>query len=171
MQQWHVLFTQPKKELIVNNQLEQRNLEAYLPLLQYERGYGRGIRLEPFFPSYLFVKVDLLENEATGLRWLPGVRGIVEVGDEAAVVPEAVIETLQNRLDGMGKRVLRKSDALFTPGQKVHIVDGPFKGFDAVFQKGLSGQERVLVLLEFLGRCIRTTVHVDQLEPPARSLL
>lgn len=167
MQQWHVLYTQPKKELIVNNQLEQRNLEVYFPVLQYDRGYRRGIRLEPFFPNYLFVRVDLLLDEATGLRWMPGVRGIVVTGDEPAVVPEAVIETLHNRLDALEKRVLRKSDSLFAPGQKVRIVDGPFKGFEAVFQAGLNGHDRVQVLLEFLGRSIRTTVQVEQLEQPS----
>jgi transcriptional antiterminator RfaH len=166
MEQWHVIYTQPKKELWVNRQLEDRGLDIYFPVLQFDRGYGRGIRLEPFFPHYLFVKVDLATSHASGLRWLAGVRSIVEVGNEPAVVPDAVIEALHQRLDAHTKKVLRPSEWLFQPGQKVAITSGPLKGFEAVFQKGLSGEQRVQVLLDFLGNQVRTTVRIDQLAMP-----
>ena len=35
----------------------------------------------------------------------------------------------------------------FDNGQPVRVVDGPFRGFDAIFDRYLSGPERVAILL------------------------
>ena len=168
MQQWHAFYTQPNREVLVNRQLEARGLEVYFPVLQFDRGYRRGIRLEPFFPHYLFVKVDLMAPEAYGLRWLPGVRSIVETDNEPIVVPDSVIYSLQQRLDSTTKRVIRKSEWSFQPGQKVLITQGAFKGFEAVFQKGLSGDERVQILLNCMGSSVRFNVNVEHLVPAGK---
>lgn len=168
MQHWHLIYTKPNQESLVNRQLEQRDLEVYFPALQFDRGYRRGIGVEPFFPHYLFVKVDLTSSQASGLRWLAGVRTIVEIDDKPVIVPDTVIESLHRRLDPVVHRVLRKSEWLFQPGQKVQITDGPFKDFTAVFQKGLSGEQRVQVLIEFLGSSIRTNVNVEHLAMPSQ---
>ncbi|MCC6456228.1 MAG: hypothetical protein IT328_14840 [Caldilineaceae bacterium] len=163
MQEWYVIYTKPNKEPLVNSQLEEKDLEVFFPVLQFDRGYRRGLGIEPFFPSYLFVKVDLSAPKANNIRWLPGVRTIVEIDGQPATVPETIIEGLRQRLEPMTRRVMRKSEWLFQPGQKVSITAGPFKGFEAVFQKGLSGEQRVQVLLEFLGSSIRTNVNVEHL--------
>lgn len=170
MQQWHAIYTQPRREVLVNRQLEDRELEVYFPVLQIDRGYRRGIRLEPFFPHYLFVKVDLTSPQAYGLRWLPGIRSIVETDNQPTIVPESVIQMLKQRLDSATKRVMRKSEWLFQPGQKVVITHGPFKGFEAVFQQGLSGDQRVQILLTCMGPAVRLNVAIDQLAVPALKL-
>jgi transcriptional antiterminator RfaH len=168
MQHWHLIYTKPNKETLVVRQLEQRDLEVYFPALQFARTYNRGIALEPFFPHYVFVKIDLAASNATGIRWLAGVRTIVEIDSQPVIVPEAVIQSLHKRLDPVMTRVLRKSEWLFRPGQTVYITGGPLKGFSAVFQKGLSGEQRVQILLNFLGSSIRTTVNVDHIALPSQ---
>jgi len=35
----------------------------------------------------------------------------------------------------------------FGKGERVMVVDGPFRGFEAIFQRYLSGPERVAILL------------------------
>jgi transcriptional antiterminator RfaH len=167
MQHWHLIYTKPRQESLVNRQLEERDLEAYFPVLQFDRGHRRGIGVEPFFPHYLFVKVDLKTNQANGLRWMVGVRTIVEMDNQPVIVPEEVIAALHQRLDPVMQRVLRKSEWLYQPGQKVLITDGPFKQFTAVFQRGLSGEQRVQVLIDFLGSSVRTTVNVEHLAMPS----
>jgi len=164
MHYWHALYTQPHREVIVNRQLENRDLEIYFPVLQFDRGHGRGIRLEPFFPNYLFVKADLTAASAYGLRWLPGVRRIVETDNEPVIIPDSVIATLQQRLEPATKRVMHKHEWLFRPGQKVVITSGPFKGFEAVFQHGLNGDQRVQILVTCMSSALRLQVNVEQLE-------
>lgn len=162
MERWHVLFTKPKKEELVFGQLLERGLEVYYPYLQFDRGYHRGIGREAFFPNYLFCKVNLASSTATGLNWLVGLRSIVHFGNEPAIVPEPVIQDMQTRLKSTSEKVMRKAEWLFHPGQSVSIVEGPFQGYAAIFQKELNGNERVQVLLQLLGTWIRADVNIDQ---------
>jgi transcriptional antiterminator RfaH len=164
MQQWHVVHTKPQREVLVHDQLERRGLESYLPLFRFERGYSRGIRFEPVFPQYLFVKVDLTANEANGIRWLAGVRFILHFGHQAAVVPESTMKHLQTQLEPVTDRVLRKNEWLFQSGQKVRVINGPFQGLEAIFQKGLNGTDRVQILLNFLGSWVRADLDVTSIE-------
>jgi transcription elongation factor/antiterminator RfaH len=164
MQQWHVMYTKPNKETLVDSQLEDRGLETYFPYLRIERGYSRGIRYEPFFPHYLFFFADLSSTEAYGVQWLPGVRKLVHVGNRPATVPQAVIDALHKRLDPFAEKAISKSEWLFKPGQKVEITSGPFEGFEAIFQKGLNGRDRVQVLLQLVGTWTRTEMDANQLK-------
>jgi transcription antitermination factor NusG len=165
VQQWYVMYTKPHKEALVNRQLEDRGVETFFPFLQFERGYGRGIRLEPFFPNYLFFCANLAQPAVHALRWLPGVRSIVYVDHIPAAVPEPVIQALRARLQPLAHRVLHKSEWLFEPGQPVSIIDGPLEGLEAVFHKGLSGQERAQVMVHWVGRWTRAELDLRLIKP------
>lgn len=165
MENWHVIYTKPNKELLVYNQLEDRDVELFFPTLQFNRGYNRGIRQEPFFPTYLFIKVDLMTDAANDLRYLPGVRTLVHFEGQPAIVPGPVIDLLRDRLQPYGKTVLRRSEWLFTPGQRVIVTKGPFAGIEAIFQKELNGSERVQILLHLLGAWSRAEINSRDLKP------
>lgn len=165
MQNWYLIFTKPHKEPLVNRQLEDRGLETFFPYLQYERGYGRGIRLEPFFPHYLFVKVDMGAKEANGLTWLAGIRSLVSFEGQPATVPGPVIEMLRARLLPFADKVVDTVELRFRPGDAVTVTSGPFAGLEGIFQRGLSGQQRVQLLLNLLGGWRRVDLYVQQIEP------
>jgi transcriptional antiterminator RfaH len=164
MQNWYLVFTKPHKEPLVNRQLEDRGLETFFPYLQYERGYGRGIRLEAFFPNYLFVKVDLEAKEANGLTWLGGIRNLVSFDGRPVQVPAPVVEVLRARLIPYADKVLDKEEMLFQPGDAVKVTSGPFASLEGVFQKSLSGQRRVQILLNLLGGWTRVELHSEHVE-------
>lgn len=164
MQQWHVMFTNPKKEAFVNGQFLDRGIETYFPYLQLERGYGRGIRVEPFFPNYVFFCEDLLSPRAYDLQYMPGVRGIVRFDDRPATVPDVMLTELQDRLQPLESRVLKKTEWLYKAGDRVLITAGPFAGFEAIFERGKSSQERAQILLKVLGAVTRTEIDVRHLK-------
>ncbi len=165
MEHWYVLYTKPHKEPLVNRQLEDQGVEVFFPTLQFNRGYNRGIRLEPFFPHYLFAKVDLMADPTGDLRYLPGVRTLVHFGGRPATVPAEIIELLHQKLHPYESKVLRRSEWLFKPGQQLIITSGPFAGFEAIFQKGLNGSERVQILLKLLGSWSRAEIDGRDLKP------
>lgn len=165
MQQWHIIYTKPNQEPLVNRQLEDRDIETYLPFLQFERGYGRGIRLEAFFPHYVFMNIDLGSPQANGVQWLAGVRAIVHFDDQPAVVPSAAIDVMRKRLSPYAHKVLRKTEWLFKPSDPVLVTAGPFQGMDAIFQQGLSGGQRAQILLKLLGTWVRADVDISQIKP------
>ena len=164
---WYLVYVKPHKETFVIRQLEDRGFGIFFPVLQFDRGYNRGIRIEPYFPHYVFVRADLDSTLARDLRWLAGVRTLVHFGGGPSIVPDAVIELLRERLEPLQHKVLRKSEWLFKPGQRVLVTDGPFAGLEAVFQKGLRGTERVQVLLHVLGSWTRTEINGRDLKPVA----
>ena len=56
--------------------------------------------------------------------------------------------------------VVLNSPQAFRPGQKLEIVDGPLAWHSAVFER-LDDNERVVVLLELLGRQVNVTVSTE----------
>jgi len=164
MQQWYVMHTNPKKESFVNGQFLDRNMKTFFPYLQFDRGYSRGIRIEPFFPNYVFFSSDLHSRQAYDLQYMPGVRGIVRFDGRSAVVPEAMLEELRRRLQPYECRIMKKPEWLFKPGDKVLITNGPFEGFEAIFERGKSGLERAQILLKVLGTTTHTEIDVRHIK-------
>lgn len=160
MNHWYVMYTNPKKEAFVNGQFLARGMETFFPYLQFDRGYGRGIRIEPFFPNYVFVNTNLNARHAYDLQYMPGVRGLVRFDNSPVIVPDELIEVMQDRLLPLETHVLKKTEWLFKPGERVLITKGPFEGLEGIFERGKSGQERVQILLNILGAATLTEIDV-----------
>jgi transcriptional antiterminator RfaH len=75
---------------------------------------------------------------------MAGVRGIVSAGNDPIAVPSAIVNEIRRR--GVND-VVEIADKPFGKGEKVMVVEGPFRGFEAIFQRYLSGAERVAILL------------------------
>jgi transcription antitermination factor NusG len=65
----------------------------------------------------------------------------------------------------MGREETRVLANSFDPGELVRIAGGPFHDLEAIVIRAMPSQQRVAVLLDFLGR--QTTVELDdtQLTP------
>lgn len=97
----------------------------------------------PLFSQYVFVRCDLAIHYFQ-IRYTPGVVSFVAAGPDPLPVPDVIIESIRARcIDG----VLHLNPKPFRPGEQVRIVAGPFRGLDAIFERYLSGPERVAILL------------------------
>ncbi|MBM3130827.1 MAG: hypothetical protein FJ009_19645 [Chloroflexi bacterium] len=156
MEYWHALHTKPHKERQVESFLSGRGIEIYFPTIPAPKR-SRGSDERAFFPSYLFARADL---EAIGLwtvHYAPGMRGVVMFGGQPARVDDRVIATLQARLADVS--VVDALGEALNHGDRVVITQGPLADFDAVFDKQLSADGRVRVLIEFLQRA--TPVEIE----------
>lgn len=148
---WYCVLTQPKHEHIAAAQLKQfQDLQPFLPRIRYQRAtkLGPAWVTEALFPNYLFVKFDLF----SGLRRVQngkGVRAIVHFGGNWPVVPEETIDALRATL---GYEEVRVLPSQLQPGDAVEIACGPLGGLQAVVSRVLPSQQRIAVLLDFLGR-------------------
>jgi transcriptional antiterminator RfaH len=52
----------------------------------------------------------------------------------------------------------------FKPGEKVTIASGPLMGFQGIFEKEMSDRDRVVILLDTIGRASRVQVSREQVE-------
>jgi transcription antitermination factor NusG len=162
---WYALRSKPRKEDVVWRQVRSNDLETFYPRLKVNPVNPRSRKLIPYFPGYLFVHVDLEASGLSVFQWMPHSLGLVSFGGEAAIVPDNLIYELR-------KRVLEISEAggeffyEIKPGDKVIIQDGPFRGYEAIFDTRLPGSERVRVLLELLGskRQVPLELNVGQIQ-------
>lgn len=165
--QWYTMFSKPRKELQVANYLQSNDIEVYLPILRVNPINPRAAKVRPYFPRYLFVYADLEEIGINALQWLPGAVGLVQFGGEPAVVPDQFVSDLQERIAEIEAAGGLHLDGL-KKGDRVEIKDGPFAGYEAIFDLRLSGEERVQVLLHWLGREMAVKVNANVIEKRRR---
>ena len=146
---WYALQSKPRKEDFLGEHLCGRNFEIFYPRIRVQPVNPRARKIRPYFPGYLFVKVDNEHTDLSTLRWLPGIAGLVSFGGEPAQVPDGLINAIRKRVDEINAAGGELLDAL-KPGDAVVIQDGPFAGYEAIFDARLPGTERVRVLLKLL---------------------
>lgn len=157
MEEWYTLHTKPNAEFQVATALQRQGLKVYLPAIETPAG-ARGRRREPFFPCYLFLKIDFELMSLSQVQWTPGLRRVLTSGDRPAPVPNEIIELIQIRLGAIRANGDRPAHA-FQPGDTVRIINGPFRDMLAIFEGPTTPSRRVQVLLSILGRTSR--VHVE----------
>ena len=159
--QWVVLYTKPNAEARVARALHDRDIEVFLPTVKQRR---RGRWQEwPFFPCYLFARVDFQRVGYSTVAWTPGLRWVVTFASKPAVMPDEAVEAIRQRLleiDGQGGLPAHG----LQPGDTVRFKSGPLRGLHAVFEGPMKLAERVRVLIQFLGHVNRAEVPVADLE-------
>jgi transcription antitermination factor NusG len=162
---WYAVRSKPRKEEVVWRQILSHGFEAYLPRIRVHPVNPRSRKLKPYFPGYLFIYTDL---EAVGLsifQWMPHSIGLVAFGGEPAIVPDHLVQAIRKRVDEVNAAGGEVFDGL-KRGDVVWINEGPFRGYEAIFDARLPGSERVRVLIEFLGnsRRVALTLETGQIE-------
>ena len=160
---WYVVQTHPHAEVKASWHLQRQDFETYLPRFRKKRRHAGRVEsiAAPLFPRYLFVSVDLASQRWMSIRSTIGVSRLVCNGDAPAPVPHPVLEALKAREEEDGLIKLDRRPR-FSPGDQVSILDGAFRGCHGLYE-GMSGEERIAILLELLGRKVRVTVNLDMI--------
>jgi transcriptional antiterminator RfaH len=162
--QWYVVQTKPRHEDQVASWLQRRSsVPLFLPKLESLRRWRRQSvrRVEPLFPSYLFVRMSLEPQQWNAVRWAPGVRRIVGSGEVPVPVPDDAVKLLQDRCEDAG---FMPWEPKIRPGSQVRITDGPLAGLVGIFDRPTSRAQRVCVLLTLLQTVATVEVDVVDLE-------
>lgn len=161
---WYLVYSKPRQEELARTNLERQGYQTYLPMIRNpRRRLGRRVvRIEPMFPRYLFIRLDTVTDNWAPIRSTFGVNKLVRFGVEPIPVPDDLVEAIRCRdgKDGVQDRPLHE----FKKGQPVRIEEGPFMGYEGIFLAKTS-QERVIVLLDIVGKAARATVDVAKLGP------
>ena len=162
--QWHLLRTKAGEERRARDQVSRLSQEVLLPLVRVRvRRWGRMTEsVAALFPSYMFALFD--KSEYGRMRYTRGVRQIVCFGEEAAAVPRWIIDELKVRCaNGPVDLPVRP----LTAGQRVVVIDGPLRQFEGIFERHLSGPERVAILLSVMGAGARAVLPASMVAPVA----
>lgn len=162
MEQWYTLHTKPQAEYWVATALREHGLKIYLPEIAGFKPSQQLIK-KPFFPSYLFAKIDLEAMGLLQLQWTPGLRRVVAFDNRPTPLSDAVIEMIQFKLGEMEANTGWPAHD-FKPGETVQIMTGPFEDMLAIFEGPVTPSQRVQVLLTILGHASRMQVDVTNLK-------
>lgn len=123
--------------------------------------------IEAMFPGYLFAKFVYSEQHRA-VEASHGIQGIVHFGDHLATLPENVVASLQSRV---GEEEIVTIDSSLKVGQPVEIIEGPFRGLEAVITRLLPAKERIRVLFELVGRSVEMEISTAQVLSPEPRLI
>lgn len=162
MKQWYTLHTKANSEYQVAMVLEALGVETYVPEVTVtDKRYGQ--QTKPFFPNYLFAKIDFEYIALSLVRWTPGLRRIVSVDGIPVSIPNDVIAIISQNLDKYQMTVSTYAHT-FQSGEPVRIVSGPFQDMLAIFDRRSSSETRVQVLLNVLGRVNKLCIGIDDIQ-------
>jgi transcriptional antiterminator RfaH len=157
MKAWYVASVQPHQEARAERNLRLQGFEPWLPRMRRSRRHARRIEtvLAPFFPGYLFVRLNCEIERWRAINGTQGVRHLLCQDGRPAKVPSDFVETLRRSSDEEGLLSARTDD--LKVGGEVRLISGPFMDYVGSLLR-LTDQERVTLLLKVLGRYVETMV-------------
>lgn len=148
---WYALQSKPNKEDALFEQLENRGYRVFYPRIRVNPVNPRSKKIKAYFPGYMFVYADIVEVGLSTFQWMPFARGMVVFDMEPATVPDPLIEAIRRRVDQVNKVGGEVFEGL-KKGEVIQIQEGPFAGYEAIFDVRLPGSERVRVLIKLLSQ-------------------
>jgi transcription antitermination factor NusG len=158
---WYAAYTWANHEKKVREQLEQRSVEAFLPVYETLRRWkDRRVPLEmPLFPGYVFVRLALVDR----LRVLqvPSVVRLVGFNGHPSALPDEEFEALKK---GLACGVRAKPHPFLTVGRRVLIKSGPLEGRQGILLRR-AGRLRVVLSIDLIMRSLIVEVDAAEIEP------
>lgn len=166
---WYCVRAQPKRErMAAANLTAQFAIETYCPLIRFQRSTVRGLVWfeEALFPGYFFARFELA-TQTRAVTYAPGVLNIPRFGDVVVPIAAAVIDAVRADLAAEAERAATPPPA-FQPGQEVSVQAGAMQGLSVQVVKLMPAQERVRVLMEWMGTLVAANFPIADLAPVKR---
>lgn len=161
---WYLVYAKPRQERVARTHLERQGYPVYLPLARQVRRRGGRTHsaIAPLFPRYLFVHLDREIDNWAPIRSTVGVVSLIRFGQLPAAVPDDLIGFLRAREGEDGLHAVAPS--AYKAGARVRITAGGLTGYEGIFVAA-SSRQRVLVLLNILGKQTRALIEAGAIEP------
>ena len=159
---WYAAQLRPNGDTLAMVNLERQGFNAFRPLIWETRRSEKGPRrlLRPMFPGYVFVQFDITQPEWPKIRSTRGVSRLVGNNSGGpSRLPTGLVDILKQRCAG---NEANSAANAFQLGDKVYVSSGPFAAFLATVER-MDAQNRVWLLIDFMGRAARFSADADQL--------
>jgi transcriptional antiterminator RfaH len=147
---WYAIRTKPRQEERAVENLTSWGIATLAPRLKG----GNGQRAPHLFPGYIFAQFDG-PNMLHNIHFTRGVAYVVSFGGVPAPISAELIGEISARMDENG--VIHNRSTLH-PGDQVVIRSGLLRNFVGVFERDMSGTERVQILLQTVSYSARVEV-------------
>jgi transcription termination/antitermination protein NusG len=153
---WFAIWTRSRHEQTVREQLERKQVEAFLPTMpRWSRWKDRKKKIDwPLFPGYCFAYFDLADS--LPVLKCAGVVNIVSFEGKPAPIPDSELESI---------RVLVGSELQYDPSPMIHegmmveVMHGPLRGVVGRLIRKDAPKARLVLSVNLIGQAV--SVEVD----------
>lgn len=162
MKHWYLIQFKPNSHRLAERNLKRQGFEVFLPMQEItRRKVSRFVsELKPLFPGYMFVSVDTDAAPWRAINSTMGVSRLVSFDGAPKPLPLQLVSSLMLRCDTTGKILPPET---LKAGDSVEVLSGPFANFVATVEE-IDAQQRVWLLMDFMGQGARVHVSVDQVQ-------
>ena len=159
---WIVAKTKPNQNKIALINLERQNFEFFQPKLnRISRGQNKFKEIiKPVFPGYIFIAINLEENNWQRINNTRGISSIINFGNQIPLIRSELIEELKHRFSMNNTAKLADQ---FEVGTNAEIINGPFTKLIGKIDE-INSNQRIWILLDVLGTQRRVSVNKLQLK-------
>ena len=157
---WYCVHALVKREHIAAANIELKvGVEVYCPRITYTKVTKMGKKrfTEALFPGYIFMRCENQKN-FRHIMSMNGVKCIVKYGNHYPEIPASLIDSIKS---AFGDDRVIVPDQQICPGDDVVVLNGPFSNFTAQVSQVSTGQNRVAMLMDMLGREIEVSMPID----------
>jgi transcription termination/antitermination protein NusG len=160
--QWFAIWTRSRHEQTVREQLERKQIDAFLPTItRWSHWKDRKKKIDwPLFPGYCFARFD--PEDALPVLKCSGVVNIVGFEGRPAPIPEYELESI---------RLLVGTDLQFDPcpliheGMMVEVTHGPLKGVVGRMMRKDAPRARLVLSVDLIGQAVSVEVDASDVKP------
>lgn len=149
------------KQRVESEHLENKIREVLVPTqekIEIRSGKKETVK-EKIFPGYILVKMVLDDTSWLAVRTTQGVTSFIGMGNKPTPIPESEVKSIVNFMQQGAQPTYKQ---IFSEGDTVKIVDGPFAEFIGKVDSVDKERGKVKVLVSIFGR--ETPVELDFLQ-------
>ncbi|MFZ3341082.1 MAG: UpxY family transcription antiterminator [Terriglobales bacterium] len=157
---WYALYTAPRHEKFVADQIDRQGLACFLPVYRSVRRWKdrRKELAMVLFPGYVFVQMAL-QNRMRVLQ-LPGAVRLVGFNGQPAALPQEEIENLRTRLSYSTNI---EPHPYLNIGRRVRVRSGPLLGLEGIIVR-TKEHCRIVLTIHLIMRSVAVEVDDGDLE-------
>jgi len=154
---WYVVYTRPRHEKKFSENLDEIGITNYLPLFKTLKQWSDRKKMveEPFFKSYVFVKIGLKDYEK--VTKTSGYVSFVKFGMVIESVPQRQIDMIKYILGSDSDAKVDNSTYIL--GDKVQIIRGNLIGLIGYLIE-IQGKHKILINIDVINQNIVVSVPI-----------
>jgi transcription termination/antitermination protein NusG len=162
---WYAAYTCANHEKRIAKQLEERQVEHFLPLYRSVRWWSdRRMQIGlPLFPGYVFVRLALCDR--LRVLQIPSIVRLVSFNGLPAALPDTEMEIMRS---GLSQHLRAAPHPFLTVGRRMRITGGPFTGLEGIVLRRRNNF-RVVLSLDLIQCSIAVDVDAAEVRPIART--
>lgn len=157
---WFAVYTHPRHEKAVSDQLEKRGVEAFLPTFTSESQWkDRRVKItQPLFPGYVFARIRM--EEKIRVVSSPSVIRIVSFNGMPAAISEREIESVRLCSE---RGALLEVCPFLEVGERVRVRAGAFEGVEGFVVNRKNGC-KLVISIGVIHQSVAIEINAEQLE-------